>query len=171
VKEDPSAVDEGEGGALLAGAKGGEEAEKEADGEQEDAEGDGLIAPVDDEEGDGEEEAEKGLGFVSVDGEAVMGGVEHLGERDKVEEDGGDGGRDGDVAPAGTVVEGRRQDCERSDAVEENRDFEPQERHTIDGRVGDYANFQYIVLCRALIDGLICLNSMSLRERSRLRLR
>ena len=66
---------------------------------------------------------------MGVDGEAVVGGVEHLGERDEVEEDGGDGGGDGDVAPAGAVVEGGGQDGERGYAVEEDRDSEPEEGH------------------------------------------
>ena len=105
VEEDPAGVEHGEGGALLAGVEGGDEAEKEADGQDEDAERDGPVSPVDDEKGDGEEEAEEGLGLVGVDGKAMVGGVEHLGERDEVEEDGGDGGGDGDVTPARAVVE------------------------------------------------------------------
>jgi len=60
-----------------------------------------------------------------------VGGVEHLGERDEVEEDCGDGGGDGDVPPAGTVVEGGRQNRERGDAVEKDRDSEPEEGHRI----------------------------------------
>jgi hypothetical protein len=131
VKEDPSVVDEREGGCLLAGMEGGDEAEKEADGKDEDAEGDGFVSPVDQQESHGEEEAEEGLGLVSVDGETVMGGVEHLGEGDEVEEDGGDGGGDGDVTPAGAVVEGGGQNGERGYAVEEDRDSEPEEGHRI----------------------------------------
>ena len=46
-----------------------------------------------------------------------------------MEEDGGGGGGDGDVAPAGAVVERGGQDRERRYAVEENRDSEPEERH------------------------------------------
>jgi hypothetical protein len=118
-------VEEGKGGILLAWMEGGDEAEEEADGQNEDADGDGFVAQVDDEEGDGEEEAEEGLGLVSVDGQGVVGGVEHLGERDEVEEDGGDGGGDGDVTPSGPIVEGCGQDRERGYAVEEDRDSEP----------------------------------------------
>ena len=125
VEEDPAAVEEGVGGGLLAGMEGGDEAEEEADGQDKDAERDGFVAPVDEEKRNGEEKAEEGLGLVSVDREGVVGGVEHLGERDEVEEDSGNGGRDGDVTPAGTVVEGGRQDRERGYAVEEDRDSEP----------------------------------------------
>ena len=129
MEEDPAGVDQGDGGALLAGMEGGDEAEKEGDGEDEDAEGDGLVASEDEEEGEGEEEAEEGEGLVGVDGEAMVGGVEHLGERDEVEEDGGGGGGDGDVTPAGAIVECGGQDGERGNAVEENRDSEPEEGH------------------------------------------
>ncbi len=81
------------------------------------------------EKGQREKEAEEGLGLVGVDGKAMMGGVEHLGERDEVEENGGDGGGDGDVAPAGAIVEGGGQHGERGYAVEEDRDSEPEEGH------------------------------------------
>ena len=87
VEEDPAGVEMGKGRGLLAGAEGGDQAEKEADGKDEDAEGDGLVAPVDQDEGQGEEEAEEGQGLVGVDWERVVGGVEHLGQRDEVEED------------------------------------------------------------------------------------
>ena len=66
---------------------------------------------------------------MGVDRKAMVGGVEHLGERDEVEENCGDGGRDGDVAPAGPVVKGGGQDGERGYAVEEDRDSEPEEGH------------------------------------------
>ena len=125
MEEDPAAAEEREGGALLAGMEGWDEAEEKADGQNEDAEGDGFVAPIDDEESAGEEEAEEGLGLVGVDRQGVVGGVEHLGERDEVEEDGGDGGGDGNVTPAGPVVEGCGQHRERGYAVEEDRDSEP----------------------------------------------
>ena len=66
---------------------------------------------------------------MGVDRQRVVGGVEHLGERDEVEESAGDGGGDGEVAPAGAVVEGRGQHREGGDAVEEDRDSEPEEGH------------------------------------------
>jgi hypothetical protein len=66
---------------------------------------------------------------VGVDRQTMVGGVEHLGERDEVEEDGSDGGRNGDVTPAGAVVEGSGQNRERGYAVEEDRDSEPEEGH------------------------------------------
>jgi hypothetical protein len=59
----------------------------------------------------------------------MVGGVEHLGQRDEVKEDGGDGGWDGDVPPAGTVVEGSGQNRERGYAVEKDCDSEPEEGH------------------------------------------
>ena len=127
VEEDPAGVEGGEGGGFLTGMEGRDKAEEEADGQNEDAERDGFVTGVDDEEGCGEEEAEKGLGFVGVDREAMVGGVEHLGEGDEVEENGGDGGGDGDVTPAGTVVEGGGKDGECGYAVEEDRDSEPEE--------------------------------------------
>ena len=58
-----------------------------------------------------------------------MGGDEHLGERDKVEEEACDGGGDSDVTPAGAVVESGGQDRERGDCVEEYGDSEPEKRH------------------------------------------
>ncbi len=129
VQEDPAGVEVGEGSHLLAGAEGGKQAEQEAEGQQKDAQRDGAVASVDEEEGDGEQEAEEGLGLVRVNREAVMSGVEHLDQRDEVEEDGGGGGGDGDVAPARTVVQRCRKDSERGNAVEENRDSEPEEGH------------------------------------------
>ena len=100
------AVEEGKGGGFLAGMEGRDEAEEKADGKDEDAEGDGFVSPIDDEEGGGEKEAEERLGLVGVNWQGVVGGVEHLGERDEVEENGGYGGGDGDVTPARAIVEG-----------------------------------------------------------------
>jgi len=74
----------------------------------------------------------------------VVGGVEHLHERDKVEEDGGYGGGNGNVTPAGPVVEGRRQDSKRGDAVKEDRDSKPKKRHGIDSSLWEQTNLQYI---------------------------
>ena len=51
VEEDPAAVEDGEGGGLLARMERGDEAKEEADGQDEDAEGDGFVAPVDEKEG------------------------------------------------------------------------------------------------------------------------
>jgi hypothetical protein len=51
VQEDPTCVDDGKRGAFLAGMEGGHETEEEADGKDEDAEGDGFIAPVDQKKG------------------------------------------------------------------------------------------------------------------------
>src|SRR5438270_11321638 len=61
----------------------------------------------------------------------MVGCVEGFGERDEVEEDSGDGGGNGDVPPAGAVVKGGGQNGERGDAVEENRDSKPEERHKV----------------------------------------
>jgi hypothetical protein len=66
---------------------------------------------------------------VGVDGKAMVGGVEHLGQGDEVEEDGGSGGGDGDVTPARAGVEGYGQNGERGYAVKKDRDSEPEERH------------------------------------------
>ena len=66
---------------------------------------------------------------MGVDRKAVVGCVEHLGERDEVEEDGGYGGGYGDVTPAGAIVEGSGQNRESGYAVEKDRDSEPEERH------------------------------------------
>jgi hypothetical protein len=60
----------------------------------------------------------------------MMSGIEHLGEGDEVEEDGGDGSGDGDVAPPRTIIEGGRQHGERGYTVEEDRDSEPEEGHS-----------------------------------------
>lgn len=61
-----------------------------------------------------------------------------------MEEQRGDGGRDGNVPPAGAIVERCRKDGQRGNAVEKNRDSEPEERHSIvfDRLVA--ANLQYI---------------------------
>jgi hypothetical protein len=144
VEEDPAGVNHGEGGVLLAGMEGGHEAKEEADGKEEDAEGDSFVSPIDREKGYGEEEAEEGLRFVRVDGETMMGGVEHLGERDEVEEDGCNSGGDGDVAPSGAVVEGGGQDGERGYAVKKDRDSEPEEGHSNRSQAAKLANLQYI---------------------------
>ena len=66
---------------------------------------------------------------MGVDWQAVVGGVEHLGQRDEVKEDGSDGGWNGEMTPAGAVVESRGEDGERGDAVEDDCDSEPEERH------------------------------------------
>jgi hypothetical protein len=132
VEEDPAAVDGGNGRAFLAWAEGWNQAEEEADGKDEDAEGDGFVASIDDEEGAGQEETEEGLGFASVDRKAMVGSIEHLGQGDEVEEDSGDGGGHGKVTPAGTIVEGGGQDRQGGYAVEEDRDSEPEERHRQD---------------------------------------
>ncbi len=68
---------------------------------------------------------------MGVDGQGVVGGVEHLGERDEVEEQAGDGGGDGEMPPARAVVERRRQHRERGDAVEQDCDSEPEQGHTL----------------------------------------
>lgn len=149
MEEYPSAVDEWEGGCFLARVEGGDETEEEADGKDEDTKGDSLVSPVDEKEGAGEEEAEEGLGLVRVDRETVMGGVEHLGERDEVEEDGGDGGGDGDVTPAGAVVEGGGQNGKRGYAVEEDRDSEPEEGHRMGSPVSNCRIFS-ISVCRSM---------------------
>jgi len=162
VEDDPVAVKKREGGCLLAGMESGDEAEEKTDGQDEDAEGDGFVTPVDEKEGKGEEETEEGLGLVrgylKVDGQGVVGRVEHLGERDEVEEDGGNGGGDGDVPPAGTVVERGGQDRERGYAVEKDRDSEPEEGHAIGSPTQRSANLQYIgygrrVSCHCAWDG------------------
>lgn len=129
VEEYPAGGEQKEGRALLTRMKGGHESEKEADGEDEDAKRHGLISRVNKQECYGEEEAKEGLGFVGVDGKAMVGGVEHLGQGDEVEEDGGSSGGDGDVTPAWAGVEGGGQNRKRGYAVEEDRDSEPEEGH------------------------------------------
>ena len=73
--------------ALLAGVEGRDKTKKKADGQDEDTERDGSISPVDEQEGESEDESEEGRRLVGVDGKAMVGGVEHLGEGDEVEED------------------------------------------------------------------------------------
>src|SRR3954453_5704954 len=60
----------------------------------------------------------------------MVGGIENLGGGDEVKEDGGDSGRDGDVAPPGAIVDGSGQNGERCYAVEKDRDSEPEEGHS-----------------------------------------
>lgn len=129
MEEDPAGVDGGECSVFLAWVEGGDEAEEERDGQKEDAEGDGSVTAVDEEEGGGENETEEGKGLMGVDGETMVSGVEHLGEGDEVKEDGGGSGGDGDVPPAGAIVECGGKHGERGYAVEEDRDSEPEERH------------------------------------------
>ena len=99
------------------------------------------------EEGEGKEEAEEGLGLVSVDRETMVRGVQHFGERDEMKEHGGDGGGDGDMSPAGAVIQGGGQNRERGYAVEEDRDSEPEEGHSHSSPAAKLANLQYIGLC------------------------
>ena len=81
---------------------------------------------------------------MGVDRKAMVGGVEHLGEGDEVEEDRSDGGGDGDVTPARAVVEGSGQNRERGYAVEKDRDSEPEEGHRNGSPAAKLANLQYI---------------------------
>src|SRR5438270_9412502 len=71
-------------------------------------------------------------------------GIEHLGEGDEVKEDGGNSGRDRDVTPARAVIEGSRQNRECGDAVEKDRDSEPEEGHGDRTRAAKLPNLQYI---------------------------
>ena len=64
-----------------------------------------------------------------VDGQGAVGGDEGFGDGDEVEEDAEHGGGDGDVSPARPVIERGRQHRERGNAVEEDRDSEPEEGH------------------------------------------
>ncbi len=128
MEEDPAGV-VGEN-SLLAAAEGGNQREQESDGEDEDAQGHRSVAGVDGEKYRHQKDCQQGEGLVGFDRQEVVCGVEGLGEGDEVEEDGGDGGGDGDMPPAGAVVQSCGQYRESGDAVEENRDSEPKERHT-----------------------------------------
>ncbi len=59
----------------------------------------------------------------------MVGGVEGFGQRDEVEEGGGDRGGDGEVAPARAVIQRRGQHSQGCNAVQEDRDSEPEESH------------------------------------------
>jgi hypothetical protein len=144
VQEEPAGVDAGELSGFDAGAEGGQKPHEEGEGEEKDAEREGAKTGVDEQEGEREEEAEERLGLVGIDGQAMVGGVEHLRERDEVEEDAAGGGGDGEMTPAGAVVERRRQHREGGDAVEEDRDSEPKERHRCKGLNGSRHTRQYI---------------------------
>ena len=85
MEEDPAGMELRERCGLLPRAEGWDEAKKKADGQDKDTEGDSFVTPVDQDEGGGENEAEEGLGFVGVNREGVVGGIEHLGQRDEVE--------------------------------------------------------------------------------------
>ena len=82
-----------------------------------------------DEKRGAEEQAEHREALVRVDGQGVVRGVEHLGQRDEVEEDGGEGRGHRYVTPARAVIERGRQHRERGNAVEKNRDSEPEKGH------------------------------------------
>ncbi len=60
---------------------------------------------------------------------SLLRGAEGFDEGDEVEEETGDGGGNGDTAPAGPVVEGSRKNRESSDAVEQDGGSEPEEGH------------------------------------------
>ncbi len=64
-----------------------------------------------------------------VDRKGSVRGIQGLGERDEVEEDPGERGRQGDGPPSGAVIECCRQHRESGYAVEDDRDSEPEERH------------------------------------------
>jgi hypothetical protein len=66
---------------------------------------------------------------VRIDGEGVVRGIEHLGQRDEVKEDGDERCRHRYVTPARAVIERSRQDRKSGDAVEKNRDSEPEKGH------------------------------------------
>ena len=71
---------------------------------------------------------------MGLDRQAVVRGVQGLGQRDEVEERRGDDRRERDVPPAGTVIQRRGQHRERGHAVEEHRDSEPEQRHRRKGQ-------------------------------------
>jgi len=131
MKKDPSSVEMRKCRCFFAGTEGGDEAEQEADGEDKDAEGDGFVAPGNEQESQCEKKAEERLGFVGINGKTVVRRVEHLDERDEVEEDRRGGCRNSNMPPTGTVIQRCRKDSERGNAVEENRDSEPEEGHEI----------------------------------------
>jgi hypothetical protein len=72
------------------GRKAASMASMKGHGQNEDANGDAAVARVDDEKREREDKRKQGLDFVGLDGEAMVGGVERLGERDEVEEGRGD---------------------------------------------------------------------------------
>ena len=55
--------------------EGRDEAEEETDGEDENGEGDGFVAPINEEKCKGEEETEESLSFVGIDRQVMVGGV------------------------------------------------------------------------------------------------
>jgi hypothetical protein len=113
------------------------------------AHGDRLVTGVNSEEGADQHHGSEGLGFVRFDGEGVVGCVEHLGEGDEVEEERDDGGGDGDAAPTGPVIQGRRQDRECGDAVADNSDSKPEKGH--ESIFGARANCPKIQVYRAFL--------------------
>ena len=129
VEEDPAGVKNWEGGVLLARMKRWDQTQKKADWQKKDAKKDRAVPDVDEEERQGKEKAKEGLSFVCVYRKAMMGRIEHLGQRNEMEEHCSYGGGDGDVAPARAVIKGHRQNRKRGDAVERDRNSEPEERH------------------------------------------
>ena len=139
VDEDPAGAERQELPLTEARAEGSEHAKQEGHRKDKDADRDGAEAEVDREEADAEEQREERLELVDLDRQAMVGSAEHLHEGDEVEEDRGGGCGNGNVAPAETVVQGRGQDRERGEAVEEDCDFEPEQRHGLsdDGPIED----------------------------------
>jgi hypothetical protein len=129
VEEDPDSVELREWEGFLSGFEDGDEAEQEGKRKEEDAERDSPVSPIDKQKRESKEKAEKRLRLVGVDGKAMMRGVEHLRERNEVEEKCRHGCRNGDVPPPGTVIERCREDRQRGDAIKQNRDSKPKKRH------------------------------------------
>ena len=73
------------------GSNAGIRPRTKTDRQDEDSQRDGAVAPVDEEECGGEDEGEECLDLVRFDGQAMVGGVEHLRQRDEVEEESSDG--------------------------------------------------------------------------------
>jgi len=70
---------------------------------------------------DHQQQAEPGEGFVGIDGQGAVGGGEGLHDGDEVEEDSGQRCRDGNMPPAGAVIQRRGQHRQRGDTVENHR--------------------------------------------------
>src|ERR1035437_3969079 len=112
----PTSADRG-GEGLLAWAEGGEHRQHEDDRQNEDTERKATVTRVDKQKYEPKYKSKYRLHFVGLDRQAVVGGVERLGQRNEVEERRRNSGRD-----RGQHREGRY-------TVQENRESEPEKSH------------------------------------------
>jgi hypothetical protein len=142
MQQQPARVDQRVGDRLVAWVERRDDRQQRRNRKQKDAERDGVVSVSKYQEGEDQEEAQPGERLMRIDGQGAMGCGERFDDGDEVEEGSGERCGHGDVSPARAVVECGRQHRECGDAVEDNRDAEPEEGHGLAGSAGlDSAGF------------------------------